>query len=302
MPKYHDVFADVLRVLADGKPWKRKRCLEVAFNSLDITDEEREEKLSGGGNRAMSRLGWAAESLFQAGAISHPERGMWQIADLGTQWLRDYPDAIPKEVVLQSEGVVAWWGRSKNGDDTDTTAGSKNIEPSEIEVNPEEQVDTGIRVLTSDVTGKLLHRLRGNTPIFFEKAVLKLLAAMKYGDTEHLGRPGDGGVDGVVYLDELGADQIYVQAKRYKDGSNIPAKDILAFNSAVQNFKAQRGIFITTSKFTKDALAAIDKSHTNIIPIDGDKLVELMLKYRVGVTLKQQYEVFEEDEYFFTED
>jgi restriction system protein len=130
---------------------------------------------------------------------------------------------------------------------------------------------------------------------------------MGYGDgeqsTQHLGGTGDGGVDGVVNQDRLGLDQICVQAKRYKDGNNVNAHAIRDFNTAVQANQASRGVFITTSKFTSDAIEAKKTlMHTRIILIDGKDLTELMLDYGVGVTLDKAYKVFKIDENFFDED
>jgi restriction system protein len=148
--------------------------------------------------------------------------------------------------------------------------------------------------------------LRGESPLFFEQVVLKLLSAMGYGDgeqsTQHLGGTGDGGVDGVINQDRLGLDQIYVQAKRYKQGSNVDSHAIRDFNTAVQANQASRGVFITTSKFTQDALETKKTlMHTRIILIDGEQLTDLMLDYGVGVTLDKTYSVFKIDENFFDE-
>jgi restriction system protein len=149
----------------------------------------------------------------------------------------------------------------------------------------------------------LLTRLRSSDPGFFEEAVVKVLLAMGYGGTEQRGKriggTGDGGVDGVIDQDALGLDQIYVQAKRYADGNTIGRETIQAFIGALQGFGATRGVFITSSTFTANARDYANAISTRVILIDGQRLAQLMIKYRVGVQVKQSYEVVEIDEDFF---
>ena len=137
-----------------------------------------------------------------------------------------------------------------------------------------------------------------------ERAVLRVLQAMGYGngedDVQHLGGMGDGGVDGVINQDKLGLDQIYVQAKRYADDNVVGPGAIRDFNTAVQTKKASKGVFITTSRFSRDAREVLrDLPYTRIILIDGHELASLMLEHRVGVTVDRSYKVFSVDENFF---
>jgi restriction system protein len=309
IPKYHELFSAVLKELRDGEARRVRDVNRVVADGLGLTEEERTETMSGGGNRAESRVHWAYVSLKEAGALVRPGRGYLAITPFGRELLIKYPDGVPLAALEATEGLQNWYERSKESYKAKKAGkqSASSAEISNIDQSPDEQIADGINRLRSTIAGELLDRLRGESPLFFEQVVLKLLSAMGYGEgdqsTHHLGGTGDGGVDGVVNQDRLGLDQIYVQAKRYKDGNNVNAHAIRDFNTAVQANQASRGVFITTSKFTPDAIEAKKTlMHTRIILIDGEDLTELMLDYGVGVTLDKAYKVFKIDENFFDED
>lgn len=277
-------------------------------DGLGLSDEERIETMSGGGNRAESRVHWAQQSLKEAGALVRPKRGYSAITPFGQELLAKYPNGVPLSALEATQGLQDWYARSRESYKSKRLGQTKVLNESEsnVDQSPDEQIEDGINRLRSTVAGELLDRLRDESPRFFEQVVLRLLQVMGYGDgddsTQHLGGTGDGGVDGVVNQDRLGLDQIYVQAKRYKDGNNVNSHAIRDFNTAVQANQASRGVFITTSKFTPDAIEAKKTlMHTRIILIDGDHLTDLMLDYGVGVTVDKSYKVFKIDENFFDE-
>lgn len=166
-----------------------------------------------------------------------------------------------------------------------------------------EQIEGAVAELNAAVAAELLDRLRAADPTFFEDAVVKVLLAMGYGGAEQrgqrIGGSGDGGVDGVIDQDALGLEQIYVQAKRYAEGSNVGRETIQAFIGALAGVGASRGVFITSSNFTANAVSYAQGIPTRIILINGQRLASLMIKYRVGVQTRQTYDVVELDEDFF---
>ena len=168
---------------------------------------------------------------------------------------------------------------------------------------PIESIENSISVLVEATKGELLSRLRASDPTFFEKAVIKLLLDMGYGGAEQRGRQiggtGDGGVDGVIDQDALGLEKIYVQAKRYAETASVGSATIREFTGALAIKGVSSGVFITTSSFTQSAKDTAASPSHSIALIDGAKLASLMIKYRVGVQIKQIYEVFELDEDFF---
>ena len=150
---------------------------------------------------------------------------------------------------------------------------------------------------------ELLENLRESDPAFFEQVVVDLLLAMGYGGAEKrgivIGHSGDGGIDGVIDQDALGLDQIYVQAKRYKQGKNIGSETIQAFVGAIHGRSAQKGVFFTTSAFTPNSKEYARSVPTHLVLIDGERLVNLMMKYRVGVQIKNTYYSLELDKDYF---
>ncbi|WP_199721093.1 restriction endonuclease [Neisseria weixii] len=175
----------------------------------------------------------------------------------------------------------------------------------EDQENPENKILTIIRELEDETAIDLLSRLRKNSPEFFEKAVISLLLAMGYGGKEnlykHVGQSHDGGIDGVIKQDPLGIQNIYIQAKRYADTNSIGSKEIQSFVDALQGHGVERGVFITTSSFTHAAQEYTKKILGKVILIDGQELVTLMIRYKVGIQTRQTIEIIELDEDFFIE-
>jgi len=306
MPKFHEVFNPVLRFISDDQIWKRRDVRVGVADALGLTPEERNQTMSSGANRAENRVGWAIEHLCRAGAIARPTRGLLQIEKLGHKWLSDYPEGIPLSVLQATDGLKEWKRLSEHKD----IAKPKGDATNEFEVSsandstPEEQIESGVASLRSAVAADLLHRIRKESPKFLEMVVLDVLHAMGYGrgedDVSHLGGPGDEGVDGVINQDRLGLDQIYVQAKRYKEDSAIGPDVIQSFVGAVLGKGASRGVFITTSRFSQNARnVAKGITQARIILIDGDQLTDLMLEHGVGVTIDKEYRVYKVDENLF---
>ena len=312
MPQFKELFNDVLTVLSDGKELHRRELMAAVVHRINLTDAERSETMSGGGNRARSRVHWALEYLCQADAVRRPKRGYAKITDSGLKLLAEQGGAT-LEKLRQTEGFKDWHRRSlekrnarresREGDETSEAAFSENDLDSRT---PNEQIESSIKTIESTVASQLLHRLREEDPEFLEHTVLKLLHAMGYGssedDLQHLGGSGDGGVDGVISQDKFGIDQIYVQAKRYGSGA-VGEPAIRDFVGALSGKRATRGVFITTSAFSRDARDfAKSISQYRVILVDGEELVSLMIENKVGVTVSRTIEVVEVDENFFSEE
>lgn len=287
----------VLSVLSDGSTLHRRDLVSRAIDSAQLSNSAREETLNSGGLRSEQRLGWAISNLFKAGWIERPVRANYRITEAGKKWFGDHPDGISSFTVAQRT-FAAYWPQAQKDSAPAETEG-----PDKESTDPIELIEEGINRISSDVGDALLIRLRDSHPEFFEEAVVKLLLAMGYGGAEQRGRriggTGDGGVDGVIDQDALGLDQIYVQAKRYAEGKSISRETIQAFIGALHGFGASRGVFITTSHFTQHAREYAAAIQNRIVLIDGKRLVSLMIKYRVGVQVKQSYDVVDIDEDFF---
>lgn len=311
MPKFNELFNEVLAVLSDGNQHHRRELHVAVVDRVKLTDAERSETMKGGGNRARSRVHWAFEYLCQAGAVKRPKRGYAQITDLGIKMLAE-KDGATLEKIHQTEGFKDWHRRSiekraarrEGMEDEDSQL--ETIEGDLESRTPSEQIESSIKTIESSVGSQLLQRLREEDPEFLERTVLKLLHAMGYGssedDLQHLGGSGDGGVDGVIRQDKFGLDQIYIQAKRY-GSANVGRPDIQSFVGALTGQQATRGVFITTSGFSKDAKDfARSIQQYRVILVDGEELVRLMIEHKVGVTVLRTLEIVEIDENFFAED
>jgi restriction system protein len=176
----------------------------------------------------------------------------------------------------------------------------------EISATPEERIDKARQELEANLKADLLDRVRQMDPSDFEELIILLLVKMGYGQgrqemAKALGGSGDGGVDGVVHQDPLGLDRVYIQAKRYKDGNTVGPGEINSFIGALNVKKANKGLFVTASGFTKQARAHVSASSMHVVLIDGVRLAELMVRYSVGVVVRETVELKAVDEGFFTD-
>ncbi len=170
------------------------------------------------------------------------------------------------------------------------------------ENTPDDNIDEALCKIKEELKSEILSSILEKEPRFFEYLVTKLLEKMNYGAGNLTNKGPDGGIDGIIDEDELGLSKIYIQEKRYKDGSNIRRPEIQQFIGAISNKNTKKGVFITTAKFTKEAENfAKDNQNFSVVLIDGDKLAELMIKYKVGVQIGQIYEICKIDTDFFDE-
>ena len=307
MPKFKDMFSDVLNVLAEGGTLHRTDIFSRVINRLGLTDAEKSETMSGGGNRARSRVSWSLEFLCQAGAAERPSRGYARITELGKQLLAEHPDGVTLKRLRQTDGLKDWKRRSQakaaeRQQEAALEVDSDNDGDSD-ESTPLEKIENSINQIESAIATQLLDRIRAEEPVFLERTVLELLHAMGYGnskdDLTHTGGSGDGGVDGLIRQDRLGLEQIYIQAKRYGEGT-IGRPQIQNFVGALAGKGATRGVFITTSRFTAEAREFVKNlSEKRIVLIDGEEFARLMIANGVGVVSTKSFNLVEIDENFF---
>lgn len=299
-----DEFAiPVLRVVSDGVPHRRRDIITAVADAVGVTEEERAITLASGDRMYANRISWAVSYLAKVDAIESPQRAQWQITDKGCKLLQLYPNGITtKQLLATAEDISPQPDFSKE-DGTQTAAKTdSNLEESTL-LDPLEQIEDGIERNHRAVAAELLERLHKNDPEFFEQAVLDLLLAMGYGGSfgraVHTQLTNDGGIDGVIDQDALGLSRIYVQAKRYATNQSIGRPDIQGFVGALQGEQANQGVFLTTASFTRSAREYAKSVHSRVVLIDGPRLARLMIRYGVGVQVKQTVEVVEVDEDFF---
>lgn len=289
----------VLEVLLDGQVQRLRDLYLLTADHLSLTDSAREERLSAGDIKYENRIGWATSYLTRVGALKRPQRGQYEITDVGRELLAVHPNGITEQdlrtIAENTDGIDApqHWGIKPRD------AGGTNTE---LQLDPTEQILQGITRIEADVAEDLLTRLHGKDPTFFEQAVVKLLVAMGYGGADGTARvtqqSNDEGIDGIIDQDRLGLNRVYVQAKRYAPNQSVGRPEIQAFVGALSG-KADGGVFITTGRFSAGAQDYSATVPTRIILIDGKRLTELMIHYNVGVQVKKTIHIVEVDEDFF---
>ncbi len=301
-PTWDQYMAPSLRVLADGEVQRNRRIVEGAAELLALTDEHRAVVIPSGQEQWVNRGAWALSYLTRAGAIERTARAHYRITEAGKKLLAENPDGITEKHLRALSGIEnaphTWKASPRQ-------AAAPAVEGDEIEtvLDPREQIDAGVARIEADVAAQLLMRLHGQEPVFFEEAVLQLLLAMGYGGAEGSATrtqlSGDGGIDGIVDQDALGLSRIYVQAKRYAPDNIVGRPAIQAFFGALAGNQANQGVFITTSRFSAEARGYATSVPTRIVLIDGERLARLMIRYEVGVQVRQTIKIVELDEDFF---
>lgn len=287
LPTYDQFIEPILRYLAanpDGVPAKEAH--EAAANALKLSEEQRQELVSSGQPTYKNRSGWAHDRLKRAGLSSSPKRGHWKLTDLGFTYAVKNPSPLPADEV---ERLAMAFVNVKLKAASDATPLEAEVEEvpvaSSATASPDDRLGQALKELRDAVAADLLDNLLQVSPGRFEIIVLDVLHSLGYGasrdDLQRVGGSGDGGIDGIISLDKLGLEKVYVQAKRWQNTVGSP--ELQAFYGALAGQKAKRGVFITTSGFTAKAID-FARSVEGIVLVDGKKLVNLMMDHEVGVT------------------
>lgn len=301
VPTWDQYMAPSLRVLSDGEVHRTRQIVEAAADLLGLTDDQRQILIPSGQQQYRNRGNWALSYLSRVGAAERPTRGNYRITDLGRELLADHPDGITEKHLRALSGDPdaphTWLAFPTS------TGQSPAVVEEESTLDPEEQIASGVARINGDVAEQLLTRILAQEPVFFEQAVLDLLMAMGYGGAEGTSTrtqvSNDGGIDGIIDQDALGLSRIYVQAKRYGAEHSVGREAIQAFVGALAGNQANQGVFITTSQFARTAIDYADSVATRVILVDGQRLTRLMIRYGVGVQVRQTIQVVEIDEDFF---
>jgi restriction system protein len=302
MPDYQSLMLPVLEIGAKGESSVPLAANEIA-RRLGLTDEDREQMLPSGKQRVLhNRLHWAKFYLTKAGLLESPKRGRFVITDAGRNVLASPPPELNTKYLLAIPEFRDFYRGDEGGGAVDSVT---EAEPPVA--TPEEVVDAAYKALQAALRDELLGRILQNSPGFFEKLIVELLVAMGYGGSrlnaaEQLGKSGDGGVDGVINEDVLGLDRVYVQAKRHAPGSTIGRPEIQAFTGSLVGLGASKGVFVTTSAFSAQAIDFASRIPQRVVLINGKRLTELMVEHGVGVRISRTVEFKRIDEDFFSEE
>jgi restriction system protein len=288
VPTYDLFIEPVLRYLAQHPDGALARDVHDAVaDRLGLSESDRAELLPSGIQAVYkNRAGWAHDRLKRAGYSASLRRGFWRLTPEGAAFAQTTPGPLSEaaiEALTKYDKDVRL--RPSEADD-EPASGSSPIEAS-TKASPDDRLEQALGELRRAVAAELLEQLSQVSPQYFETIVLDLLHRMGYGasraDLQRVGGVGDGGIDGVISLDKLGLEKVYVQAKRWQSGVGRP--EVQAFYGALAGQRANKGVFITTSTFTNQALEFC-RSVERIVLIDGARLAELMIDHEVSVTLR----------------
>ena len=294
IPDYQTLMLPVLQLASDGQEHKFRDAVEQLSLYFQISDAEQMEMLPSGTQSVFgNRVGWARSYLKQAGLLTTPRRGYFAITERGRQVLKTNPPKLTAALLGQYPEFQAFKTRRRpKADAADRMA---EFSPDfMLDNTPEDILASAYRLLRQNLEQEVLDTIKELPPTFFEKLVIDLLVKMGYGGNRQdagraIGKSGDGGIDGFLNEDRLGLDVIYIQAKRWE--TNVGRPEIQKFAGALQGQKARKGIFITTSGFTREARDYASAIETRIILVDGERLATLMVEHNIGVSLMGVYEV-----------
>lgn len=296
VPKYYEMQKPFLTFLKDGKAYRKNQIMEHLREVFQLTEADLEQRQPSGLQTVFSnRVGWAATYLKKAGLIVSPSRGQYAITEQGRGALLQNPDVINNKFLTQYPSFQEFQNIS-------SCAESENNPASGSDETPDEIIENAVKRMNAALADELLAEVMKMTPVAFERFALDLMKVMGYGKfddgTQMTSTSNDEGIDGIIKQDKLGFDLIYVQAKHWNADNPVGRPEVQAFVGAISG-KGGKGLFVTTSKFTKQA---VDYAHNHhIILVDGRKLAELMIENNFGVSVKNTYTVKSIDTDIFNE-
>ncbi|MFQ3590399.1 MAG: restriction endonuclease [Chloracidobacterium sp.] len=298
IPDYQAIMLPLLRFAGDGIEHSLRDAIESLAAEFKLSDGERRELLPSGQQEVFAnRVGWARTYMKKAGLLRATRRGFFQITERGQAALAQKPARIDSRFLNQYQEFRAFRALRKL---------PTNGEPEDDEQTrtPEEALERAYQSLRTDLAADLLTQIKQNPPALFERLVVELLVKMGYGGSRKdagraIGKSGDEGIDGIIKEDKLGLDVIYIQAKRWEHTVGRP--EIQKFAGALQGQRARKGIFITTSDFSRDAHDYASRIDSKIVLIDGEQLAQMLIDHNVGVAVIANYEIKRVDLDYLTE-
>lgn len=301
IPDFQTIMLPMLQLLANGKSKTLNEVMQVLAQHFELTAEHLKIKVpSGQMGLFRNRVGWTRSYLKKAGLIKYPERGVYQITEEGKQFLATNPTKLRMKQLEQFPKYIEWR----------TTFNGANTKQKEItntqEQTPEEVLAATVTELKNELATELLDKLKENSFQYFENFVIQLLQKMGYGEfredaSQHTGKSGDDGIDGIISQDRLGLENVYIQAKRFTNNS-VGSPEIRNFIGSLALQGVNKGVFLTTSRFSSSAIqTAQDSKQQKIVLIDGKELTELAIEYNLGVQVADTIQIKKIDLDYFEE-
>lgn len=297
IPDYEISMLPLLRFAGDGAEYSLREVIGPLAVEFKLSDAERRELLPSGQQEIFNnRVSWARTYLKKAGLLKTTRRGFFQITERGKDVLKQDLAKLDTNFLLQFPEFRHFRSLRRQS--------AAEGEAAEAKETPEESLERAYQNLQCDLAADLIAQIKLSPPSLFERLVVELLLKMGYGgsrkDAGHIiGKPGDEGIDGVIKEDRLGLDLIYIQAKRWDNTISRP--EIQKFAGALQGQRARKGVFITTSDFSRDAREYVSHIESKIVLIDGEELAQLLIDHNIGVTAVASYDIKKVDSDYFTE-
>lgn len=299
IPDYQSIMLPLLKFSADQKEHSLREAIEALAKQFHLTDEERRELLPSGQQAIFdNRVGWARTYLKKALLLESTRRGYVQITQRGLEVTKQNLTVLDVKFLNRFDEFKQFRALKREG--------NLHKEPGvEQEKTPEEALENAYLNLRDSLASDLLQMIKNSPPSLFERIVVELLVKMGYGGSRKdagkaMGQSGDEGIDGIIKEDRLGLDIIYIQAKRWENTVGRP--EIQKFAGALQGQRAKKGIFLTTSDFSKDAYEYASRIDSKIVLINGEQLTQLMIDHNIGVNPISIYELKRIDSDYFTEE
>jgi restriction system protein len=300
IPDFQSVMLPLMRYCEDGKEHAISETTDALADHFKLTDEERKALLPSGVQEVFrNRVAWAKSHLKMAGLLENPKRGIYKITERGLETVRKNPPLINLKYLFQFPEYAAF--RKTRRERPESTDESDNGQSG----TPEEALESAHEKIRDSLAAEILQKLKSCSPSFFERLVVEVIVKMGYGGTRQdagkaIGKSGDGGIDGIIKEDKLGLDTIYIQAKRWENTVGRP--EIQKFVGALTGQRAKKGLFISTSNFSSEAMDYVSRVDTKIVLIDGETLAQLMIDHNVGVSTIATYDLKKIDSDYFTEE
>ncbi|MCC5985072.1 MAG: restriction endonuclease [Rhodobacteraceae bacterium] len=303
VPDFQSFILPVLQLFADGKT-SVKECIEPLKARLNISEEDAQLTLQSGQTVVYNRAHWARTYLGKAGLLESPRRGTHIITQRGLDILATSPSQLKVSDLKKIGEFREWHTQSGTPSGSEPLAGEDST--TEVTSTPEDIIEASKKQIDLALSDELLSALYQMSPAAFEQTILDLLQAMGFGRGKSEYRrltpaTGDGGIDGIINEDALGLDAIYVQAKRYAMENKVSRPDIQRFVGSLTGESATKGVFVTTSDFSKDAIAYVDRVQQRVVLINGRTLARLMIEYDVGVRVRSVVKIKSLDEDYFSD-
>lgn len=302
LPNHQELMLPLLKLLnTQGQAIQISQVGKLLAEQSNLTTDELNQMIPSGKRTVFyDRVGWAKTYLVKAGLVNQPDWGMCELSEEAKKLDLNVLDKIDNNFLMRYESFREFKVPTKIRQNKEKII---CIEENDDIETPEESLQRINEILLTNLKDDLLNLIQTKNPYFFERLVVDLLVAMGYGGSHQdaaqaIGKTSDGGIDGIISEDRLGLDKIYIQAKRWKNTVGRP--DIQQFKGALADQVAKKGVFITTSNFSKEAVESAKKS--GIVLIDGDKLTSLMIEFGLGVQVERSFNIYKIDQDRFDED